>query len=308
MTHRTVMVLGAGGMAGSAIVRVLRDDTTHIVTPQRHLWDLTRQHRAEQCIRTAKPDAIVMAAGKVGGIGANTAHQAEFLYDNAAIAISVIEAARREGVQRLIYLGSSCAYPRDVEQPFSEDQLLTGAFEPTNSGYGLAKSLGAELCRHYSEAYGVDYCCLMPCNLYGPGDNYSQSGHVLAMLLRRFHEAVANGDDTVTIWGTGWPLREFMHVDDLAAAVALLLRQSQLPSILNVGSGDEVSIRELAGFCAKITGFFGTIRHDSRKPDGFRRKLVCSNKIRAMGWRPQIPLRQGIREVYQQQFASAGVT
>lgn len=298
------MVLGAGGMAGSAIVRALSAPTTHVVTPQRHLYDLRRQHRAEECIRLAKPDAIVMAAGKVGGIGANQANQAEFLYDNAAMALNVIHAAAQEGVPRLIYLGSSCAYPRDVEQPFNEDQILTGAFESTNEGYGLAKCLGAELCRHYSDRYGVQYCCLMPCNLYGPGDNYTQSGHVLGMLLRRFHEAVMNGDEAVSVWGTGWPLREFLHVDDLAAAVGLLLKQDTLPACLNVGSGDEVSVRDLAGFMAETTGFCGTIRYDSRKPDGMRRKLVNSNKLRAMGWTPRIHLRQGIRQAYQEAFSA----
>lgn len=299
------MVLGAGGMVGSACVRAFqRDGWTRIVTPQRHLWDLTRQHRAEECIRTTRPDVIVMAAGKVGGIGANMANHAGFLYENAAMAMNVIEAARREGVERLIYLGSSCAYPKHAVQPYTEGQLLTGPFEPTNAGYAVAKCLGAEMCRHYSEQYGLKYTCLMPCNLYGPRDNYTETGHVVGMLMKRFHDAVVTGLDTVTLWGSGTPIREFMHVDDLASAVVHLMGCDDVPALLNVGSGEVVSIKTLAEFIAKITGFDGTIRCDNRLVDGVSYKEMSSQRLREFGWRPQIPLRDGLRRVYEQAFAS----
>jgi len=299
----SIMILGAGGMVGSACLRAFqRDGWTRIVTPQRHLWDLTRQHRAEECIRTTRPDVIVMAAGKVGGIGANMADQSRFLYQNAMMAMNVIHAAKVNGVERVIYLGSSCAYPKHAVQPYHEEQLLTGPFEPTNAGYALAKCLGAEMCRHYSEQYGVRYTCLMPCNLYGPGDNYTETGHVVGMLMKRFHDAVMTGAETVTLWGSGTPVREFMHVDDLASAVVHLMGCDDVPPLVNIGSGEAVSIKVLAGIIAKVTGFNGTIRCDRREVDGVSRKVMSSAVMRNLGWSPQIELFHGLRQVYAQEF------
>jgi GDP-L-fucose synthase len=300
-----IMVLGAAGMVGSACVRRLKaDGFRRILTPQRHLYDLTRQHRAEQCIREAKPDVIIMAAGLVGGIEANRLNQATFLHDNACMALNVIEAALQNRVDRLIYLGSACAYPLQ-QREMRESSLLTGPLEPTNAGYALAKSLGAELCRHYSNSYGVNYQCLMPCNLYGPGDNYTETGHAVAMLIRRFALAVQNNAPSVTVWGTGNPLREFLHVDDLASAIVCVLDQLGDLPLINIGPQHGVRIWRLVETIADVTGFTGDIYYDTSKPDGAPVKLLDASQIHAMGWRPKVQLRAGLEQVYQDTFGPA---
>jgi len=287
-------------MVGSATVRALTHaGYTRLITRPRRELDLCDPQAIEAFFSAEKPDAIVHCAARVGGIHANQSFPAEFMYENLAMAQNVIHAAWQHGVTRLLFLGSSCIYPREAPQPMSEDALLTGPLEPTNEAYALAKIAGLEMCKHYRNQYGVCYHSAMPTNLYGPGDNYHpEHSHVIPGLLRRFHEAKVAGKDSVTLWGTGSPRREFLHVDDLAAALVLLLETGNPPDVVNIGSGKDMTIRELAELISKVVEFPGTIELDPSMPDGTPRKLLDIGRIRSLGWEPSIPLEEGLRHAY----------
>ena len=292
-------------MAGSAICRALiANGYDNQLKATRQELDLTNSDAVESWFRDNKPDVVVLAAAKVGGILANSKFPADFLLDNLKIQNNVIEAAWRHGVRRLLFLGSSCIYPKFAEQPIKEESLLTGALEPTNEWYAVAKIAGIQLCRALRVQHNFDAISLMPTNLYGPGDNYHPShSHVMAALIRRFTEAARNGADEVTCWGTGSPRREFLHVDDLANAAIFCLEhwiykpQNNEPAFLNVGTGSDISIKELAECIAKSTGFEGKIRWDTDKPDGTPRKLLDVSRLSAMGWQASITLEKGIQRV-----------
>lgn len=297
-----IYVAGHRGMVGSAILRKLRAEgyTTFALRDSAQL-DLRSQVEVDEFFRKEKPDYVFLAAAKVGGILANNTYRAEFLYDNLMIEANVIHSAYRYGVKKLMFLGSSCIYPKMAPQPLQEDSLLTGLLEPTNEPYAIAKIAGIKLCDAYRDQYGCNFVSVMPTNLYGPNDNYHpQNSHVLPAMLRRFHEAVKNGEPAVTIWGTGTPRREFLHVDDLADACYYLMEHYNEPGLVNIGVGTDISILELAQMVARITGFGGEIRHDLSKPDGTPRKLMDVSKLHAMGWKARIELEAGIREVYQE--------
>ncbi len=287
-------------MVGGALVRRFSAETgVEIVTRTRAELDLTNQAAVEAFFAAEKPDATIIAAAKVGGIHANNTYPAEFAYDNLALATNCIHAARRSGVGRLLFLGSSCIYPKLAPQPMPEDCLLTGPLEPTNEAYAIAKIAGLKLAEYYRRQYGLCYHSAMPTNLYGPGDNYhAQNSHVLPALIRRFHEARKAGLAEVTAWGTGSPKREFLHVDDLADACTFLLGLENPPDLINVGTGTDVSIRELTEIVAEVVGYTGTIAWDSSKPDGTPRKLMDVSRLSALGWTARIPLREGIARTY----------
>lgn len=303
-----VFVAGHRGMVGAAICRRLADRGADVVTRTRNELDLIDQSAVRSFFSAEKVDTVVVAAAKVGGIHANNTYPAEFIYENLMIEANVIHQAFVSGVQRLLFLGSSCIYPRAVAQPMREDALLTGVLEPTNEPYAIAKIAGIKLCESYNRQYGTDYRSVMPTNLYGPGDNFHpENSHVLPALIRRFHEAVENGSDKVVIWGTGTPRREFLHVDDMAAASLFVLdlpldhyqaNTEPMLSHINVGYGDDLPIGELARLIADVTGFTGKIEFDTSKPDGTMRKLMDSERLRTMGWKPQIALAEGIQETY----------
>ncbi len=299
LAGRRVWVAGHRGMVGSAVVRRLAGEGCEIITADRRTVDLTRQAETEAWLAETRPDAIVLAAAKVGGILANDSYPADFLYANLMIEANVVEAARRIGVGRLLLLGSSCIYPKFAPQPIAEDALLTGPLEPTNEWYAIAKIAGIKLVQAYRRQHGCDFIAAMPTNLYGPGDNFDlTSSHVLPALIRKAHEAALRGDDELVIWGTGTPRREFLHVDDCADALVFLLKTYSGASHVNVGSGTDIAIAELAGIVAEVVGFRGRIAHDLSKPDGTPRKLMSADTLRAMGWAPRIPLQDGIRAVY----------
>lgn len=263
----------------------------------------------EHWLHQQKPEMVVIAAAKVGGIAANMAAPAEFLFDNLTIAANLIEGARQAGVRRLIYLGSSCIYPRLAPQPMTETALLTGSLEPSNAAYALAKLAGVKLCETYRRQHGCDFLAVLPANLYGPGDNFDPArGHVIPALMHRMADAVENNAPELTVWGSGRPLREFLHVDDLAAALLLLLQQDAGPGPFNVGSGEEISIADMAKMLAEITGFRGRLVFDPEMPDGTPRKLLDSSSMRDQGWQPQIPLRSGLEQtwIWYQQARVAG--
>ena len=296
---KRVYVAGHRGMVGSAIVRRLASEQCEVLTAPRTL-DLRGQAAVQSWFAEQRPEVAVVAAAKVGGIGANSTYPADFLYDNLMIEANLIEAARLSGVAKLLFLGSSCIYPKDAPQPMGEDALLTGPLEPTNEWYAIAKIAGIKLCQAYRLQYGCDFISAMPTNLYGPGDNYDlATSHVLPALVRKAHEAKMAATPALTIWGSGAPLREFLHVDDLADACIFLLRNYSEEGHINVGSGSEISIADLARLIARIVGFDGAIEHDRSKPDGTMRKLMDGTKLAAMGWRPAIGLEQGISGVYQ---------
>lgn len=299
LAGKRVWVAGHTGMAGSAIVRRLsRESCTVLTAPHRDL-DLTRQAEVEDWLAAHRPDAIFLAAGRVGGIHANATMPAEFLYDNLMIAANVIRAAHVRDVDRLLFLGSSCIYPREAPQPIPESALLTGPLEPTNEWYALAKIAGIKLCQAFRREFGRDYVSAMPTNLYGPGDNFHPlHSHVPAALLRRFHEAKEANAPEVEIWGTGAPLREFLHVDDLADASVFLMRRYSEDDTINVGSGDEVSIADFARLVAATVGYAGKLRFDISRPDGPPRKLVDIGRLNTLGWRRSIPLKEGLRGYY----------
>jgi nucleoside-diphosphate-sugar epimerase len=306
-------VAGHRGMVGGAILRRLKaraaqGEALEIVTRTHAELDLTDQAAVRAFMQAERPDVVILAAAKVGGIHANNTYPAEFIHDNLMIECNVIHQAHAAGVKRLLQLGSSCIYPREAAQPMAEAALLTGPLEPTNEPYAIAKIAGIKLCESYNRQYGVDYRSVMPTNLYGPGDNFHpENSHVLPALMRRFHEAAQEGRDEVVIWGTGTPRREFLHVDDMAEASLFVLDLDQaiyqantepMLSHINVGCGEDVSIRELAGMIAEVTGFDGRISCDASKPDGTLRKLMDVSRLSDMGWRAQIPLERGLEETY----------
>ncbi len=297
---KRIWVAGHKGMVGSAVVRRLASENCEVVTVDRREVDLIRQPEVEAWLETARPDAIIIAAAKVGGILANDTRPAEFLYQNMMIEANVIEAAHRADVNRLLFLGSSCIYPKFAAQPIAEDALLTGPLEPTNEWYAVAKIAGIKLCQAYRKQYGRDYISAMPTNLYGPGDNFDLiSSHVLPALIRKAHEAREKGLADLVIWGSGSPRREFLHVDDCADALVHLLKVYSGNEHVNVGSGEDLTIRELARIVARVVGFAGLVVTDPTKPDGTPRKLMSGARLAALGWRPRIELEAGIRETYE---------
>lgn len=301
-----IWIAGHQGMVGSAVVRRLENSGATLLTASRNDLDLTRQNAVETWVTDNRPDAIIMAAAKVGGIKANDSYPAEFLRENLAMATNVIHAAHMASVKKLVFLGSSCIYPKLASQPMSENALLTGPLEPTNEWYALAKIAGIKLCQSYRRQYGDDFISLMPTNLYGPGDNYHpEDSHVPAALLRRFHEATINGDEEVVVWGSGRALREFLSADDLADACIFALQHYSAEEFLNVGTGKEISIADLASLIAEITGYKGKIIQDKDRPDGAPRKLLDSSKIAALGWQSTISLEDGLRAAYSD-FLSGG--
>ena len=287
-------------MVGSAVVRALRArGYENLLLPPRSELDLMDAAAVRAFYEREKPDAVIVAAARVGGIHANSSYPAEFIHENLAIAHNTIHEAWRAGVKRLLFLGSSCIYPREAPQPMTEECLLTSPPEPTNEAYAIAKIAGLKLCQFYRRQYGVLFHSAMPTNLYGPGDNYHpDNSHVLPALIRRFHEAVRDAAPKVTLWGTGLARREFLHADDLADALLVILAMENPPDWINVGYGSDVTIRELAELIARITGFGGEIAWDPGKPDGAPRKLMDSSKLLATGWRPKYGLENGIRSAY----------
>ncbi len=296
---RRIWVAGHRGMVGSAIMRRLAGEDAEILTVDRRDVDLREQDDVRQWVARAKPDVIILAAAKVGGILANDSYPADFLFDNLVIETNVIQAAHLAGVEQLVFLGSSCIYPKFAPQPIKEDALLTGPLEPTNEWYAVAKIAGIKLCQAYRRQYGRRYISIMPCNLYGLNDNFDLStSHVLPALIRKFHAAKAAGKTEVVVWGTGTPLREFLYVDDLADAVVFLMDRYDGSEPINCGAGSDVSIRQLAETVGRVAGFEGKLVFDTSKPDGTPRKLMDSSRLAALGWRPKTSLEEGIREVY----------
>ena len=295
-----IFVAGHRGLVGSAIVRRLQaDGANNLLLRTRQQLDLTDQAAVAAFFAAEKPEYVFLAAAKVGGIQANNTRPAEFLYENLAIQTNVIHSAWLHGAKKLCFLGSSCIYPKLAPQPLKEDYLLTGPLEPTNEWYAIAKIAGIKQCQAYRRQYGFDAISLMPTNLYGPGDNFDlQSSHVLPALIRKFHEAKAANAPEVVMWGTGTPLREFLHVDDMADAAVFLMRNYSEEQFVNVGSGEDLSIRDLAELIADVVGYSGRIVNDASKPDGTPRKLMDVSRLRGMGWAPRIGLREGIEGVY----------
>ena len=299
LRDKRIWVAGHNGMVGSAVVRRLANEGCTVITADRSTVDLKRQEQVETFLRTERPDAIVMAAAKVGGILANDTYPADFLYDNLMIEANIIQAAHEVGVEKFLFLGSSCIYPKLADQPIVEDALLTGPLEETNEWYAIAKIAGIKLAQAYRKQYGHDYISAMPTNLYGPGDNFDlNSSHVMPAIIRKAHEAKLSGAKEIVVWGTGTPMREFLHCDDCADALVFLLKNYSGHEHVNVGSGTDVTILELTQLVCKIVGFEGEIVHDLSKPDGTPRKLMSADKLRAMGWAPSISLEDGIRETY----------
>jgi GDP-L-fucose synthase len=295
-----IYVAGHRGLVGSAIVRRLQaDGYTNLLRAGRNELDLLVQPAVDEFFSRHQPEYVFLAAAKVGGILANSTHAAEFLRDNLAIQTNVIDSAWRHGARKLLFLGSSCIYPKFAPQPIHEDSLLTGPLEPTNEWYAVAKIAGIKMCQAYRQQYGFPAISLMPTNLYGPGDNFNLvTSHVLPALMRKFREAAATCAAEVVIWGTGSPRREFLHVDDLADAILFLMQNYDSPEIVNVGTGEDLTIRELAETIARIAGFQGRMVLDTSKPDGTPRKLLDVSRINALGWKARIPLEEGIAETY----------
>ena len=315
--RKRVFVAGHRGMVGSALMRRLAmDDSVDLLTRERRELDLTRQSAVERFFASAAVDYVFLAAAKVGGILANDRYPADFIRENLQIQTNVIHAAHQAGVRRLLFLGSSCIYPRLASQPMSEDALLTGPLEPTNEPYAIAKIAGIRMCESYRRQYGSDFRSVMPTNLYGPNDNFDlETSHVLPALLHKFHAAVASGQNRVVVWGSGSPRREFLHVDDMAAACDVVMRMdaaefwAAVParnSHINIGCGQDISVAELARLVAEVTGFSGEIVFDSSKPDGSPQKLLDTRRIEAMGWSPGISLRDGLAQTYQWMRLHAG--
>lgn len=296
-----IFVSGHGGMVGSAILRALSSSAKdwEIITKTRADLDLCDQGAVEDFIRNERPEFLINAAGKVGGIHANSTYPAEFIRENLLINVNLIHSAWQHGVRRFLNLGSSCIYPRDARQPLREECLLSGPLEPTNSAYALAKIAGLEMCRHYREQYGVLFHSAMPTNLYGPGDNYHpDNSHVLPALIRRFHEAKEKNLNEVCIWGTGKPRRELLHADDLAEGLLYLLELEDPPDWVNLGSGEDQTILELANMVKEVVGFSGEITHDLSKPDGTPNKSLDVSVMASLGWQSAIPIRDGITKTY----------
>lgn len=295
-----IYIAGHTGMVGSSIHRKLSSlGYTNIIGRSSTELDLRYQDAVISFLEEERPEYVFLAAAKVGGILANNQYRAEFLFDNLMMEANIIHGAFLAGVKKLLFLGSSCIYPKNAPQPLKEESLLTGLLEPTNEPYAIAKIAGIKLCEAYRNQYGCNFISAMPTNLYGPNDNYDLNGsHVLPALIRKFHEAKKENKKEVIIWGTGTPLREFMHVDDLAEALVFLMKNYNEPGFINVGSGDEISILALAILVKDIVGFEGSIIHDTSKPDGTPRKLMDNSRLTALGWKSTISLEDGIREVY----------
>jgi GDP-L-fucose synthase len=295
-----VFVAGHRGLVGSAIVRRLQaDGYSNLLLRSSAELDLRNQAAVEQFFAAEQPEFVFLAAAKVGGIHANATYPVEFLRDNLQIQCNVIDSAYRHGVSKLLFLGSSCIYPKHAPQPISESCLLTGPLEPTNEWYAIAKIAGVKMCQAYRQQHGFGAISLMPTNLYGPGDNFDlQASHVLPALLRKFYEAKVLGQPEVVVWGTGTPRREFLHVDDLADACLFLMERYESAEPINIGWGEDLSIRELAGMIQEVVGFAGRLRFDTSKPDGTLRKLLNVDRLKSQGWAPRIPLRDGIAATY----------
>jgi GDP-L-fucose synthase len=299
LAGKRVYVAGHTGMAGSAIARRLASEGCDILTADHAALDLADQRQTEQWLAREKPDAVFLAAGRVGGIGANSAYPAAFIGDNLAIALNVIRGAHAAGVKKLLFLGSSCIYPRLASQPITEEQLLTGPLESSNEWYAVAKIAGIKLCQAYRRQYGADFISAMPTNLYGLGDNYHpEHSHVPAALIRRFHEAKVSGAASVAVWGTGTPRREFLAADDLADACVFVMRHYSGDGFLNIGTGEDLTIAEFASLIAEVVGYQGEIVFDTSRPDGTPRKLLDVSKLAALGWRARTPLREGLAAAY----------
>jgi GDP-L-fucose synthase len=299
LAGKRIWVAGHRGMVGGAVVRRLSGERCEVITAGRDKVDLKRQSDVEAFLQSVRPDAIVMAAAKVGGILANNTYPADFLYDNLMIEANIIQAAHETGVEKFLFLGSSCIYPKFAEQPIVESALLTGLLEETNEWYAIAKIAGIKLAQAYRKQYGHDYISAMPTNLYGPGDNFDlNSSHVMPALMRKAHEAKQNGYESITVWGTGTPRREFLHCDDCADALVFLLKNYSGAEHVNVGSGEDVTILELTELVCKVVGYEGNIVHDLSKPDGTPRKLMSADKLRGMGWSPKISLEEGLEQTY----------
>jgi GDP-L-fucose synthase len=299
LAGKRIFVAGHAGMAGSALVRRLKRENCNIIVADRRELDLSRQAETERYLSATRPDVVIMAAGRVGGILANATYPAQFLADNLAMALNCIHASHRAGVRKLLFLGSTCIYPKFAKQPMSEDQLLTGELEPTNEWYAIAKIAGIKLCQAYRRQYGDDFISVMPTNLYGPGDNYHpENSHVVAALIRRFHEAKTSKAPAVTVWGTGTPRREFLYVDDFADACVFILKNYSDWQFLNVGTGNDLTIAEFAEMVAETTGYKGKIVYDASKPDGTPRKLVDVARLSALGWTAKTSLREGLGKAY----------
>ena len=295
-----IFIAGHKGMVGSAVTRALEDaGFSNLLKRTRAEMDLADTRAVADCFRNEKPKIVIFAAAKVGGIKANNDFPVEFLTDNVRIQTNVISAAHEYGVRKLLFLGSSCIYPKHAPQPIPESALLTGPLEPTNEAYAIAKIVGIKLCQAYQREYGANFISAMPTNMYGPNENFDlETSHVLAALLRKAHEAKTKRTKELLVWGTGTPRREFLHVDDCASACLFLLENYDSPEIINVGCGEDVTIRELAELICDIVGFDGDLTWDKTKPDGTPRKLLDVSKIRTLGWKPRIPLRQGISQLY----------
>lgn len=295
-----IFVAGHRGLVGSALVRALeRGGHQDLLLRTRSELDLEDGAAVARFFEAERPDYVFLAAAKVGGILANSTYPADFIHSNLVIQLNVITSAHRVGVRRLMFLGSSCIYPKLAPQPIKEEYLLTGLLEPTNEPYAIAKIAGISLCRSFNQQYGDDFISVMPTNLYGPGDNFDlQTGHVLPALIRKFHEAKVNGASEVVVWGTGRARREFLHVDDMAEACVFLMENYRALDIVNIGCGEDVTIGELAAMVADVVGFSGRIVHDTSKPDGTPRKLLDVSRLRSLGWEPRVALRDGLREAY----------
>lgn len=303
-----IYVAGHEGLVGSALVRrLVADGYNNLVCKPFSELDLRRQADVEEFFSENRPEYVLLAAARVGGINANNSYPADFIRDNILIQTNVIEAAYRFGVRKLLFLGSSCIYPKFAPQPLKEEYLLTGELEPTNDAYAIAKIAGIKMCQAYNKQYGCNYISVMPTNLYGPGDNFDlETSHVLPALIRKFHEAKINNKEEVIIWGTGMPLREFLYVDDLADACVFLMNEYDGSDIVNIGAGKDLTISELAELVKRVTGFNGEIVYDSSKPDGTPRKLLDVSRLNSMGWEAKTSLEEGIRHTYQW-FKGAGV-
>jgi GDP-L-fucose synthase len=299
--NEKIYVAGHRGLVGSAIMRKLKKEGyNNLVYRTSSELDLRRQEKVEEFFKEEKPEYVILAAAKVGGIQANDTYSAEFLYDNLMIESNVIDAAYKNDVKKLLFLGSSCIYPKFADQPMKEDYLLSGKLESTNEGYAVAKITGIKLCEHYNKQYNTNFISAMPTNLYGPNDNFDlDTSHVLPALIRKFHEAKVNDEDEVVIWGTGKPKREFLHVDDLADSLLFLMNNYSGDQFVNVGVGKDISILELAELIKDVVGFEGEIVNDLSKPDGTPRKLLDVTRLNNLGWEAQISLEEGIKDTYQ---------
>ncbi|MFN4184108.1 MAG: GDP-L-fucose synthase family protein [Hyphomonas sp.] len=299
LSGKRVFVAGHRGMVGAALVRRLAREGCSVLTAGRSELDLIDQSAVRAWMADARPDVVIIAAAKVGGILANDTFPADFLYDNLMIETNLIEASFRNNVEKLLFLGSSCIYPKFAEQPIAEESLLTGPLEPTNEWYAIAKIAGIKLCQAYRRQHGVDYISAMPTNLYGPGDNYNlQSSHVIPALIRKAHEAKLSGAPSMTIWGTGTPMREFLHADDCADALVHLLKVYSGHEHVNVGSGEDMTIEALARLVMDVVGYNGALEKDFTKPDGTPRKLMKADRLRGLGWAPRIGMRDGLQDAY----------